>query len=906
MSGFPGMRRLFRLVGREAPVERDIDTELEFHLDTERDQLIARGMTPEAAQAEARRRFGDVRDTRAMLARIDRGRRMRERRVSWVEDLSQDIGYAIRGFVRQPGFAAVIVVMLGLGIGANAVMFGLVDRLLLKAPPHVVDATHISRFQLTESNQDFRQTWTNESMAFPTFVDQRDHGTYFSEIAAYYTHPEMPLGRGIGAGKVPVTLATPSFFRLVGVHPLLGRFYSDEEDRPEQAQALAVVSAAYADRAFGGPDKAIGQTLLLGSQTYIVIGVTPRGFRGIDLNGVDVWVPFHAGSADVVGKSGEFRQTYNWQWLNVLARLKPGMSRRLASDEATRIQRAAVEKVPDVDHKAVAALVPLQGFERRAVSHARERVALWLASVSLVVLLIVCANVANLLLARAASRRREIAVRLALGVGRGRLVRQLLAESLMLAVAGGGVALLLARWGGQLLRATLLPNVRWTESPLDWRVAGVTALVTLLTGLLTGLAPALQASRPALTAALKSGTADAASPRSRLRIGLLATQAGLSLILLIGAGLFVRSLWRVVHTDTGYDPRNLLVASVDLDLVGYDRAGQWAFYDRALERMRGLPGVERASLAINSPFWTMNSTRFRLTDRDSTPRLPEGGPYYNGVSPEYFATLGMRLIRGRGFTADDRIGSAPVMVINQEMADFFWPRGEALGQCIKVGADSLPCVQVVGVVATARVNAIQEKPRAMYYVPLGQSGTLGMSRDRMLFLRTRGLPAAVIPQVRTAFLEMAGSLPFANIRTFQSQIDPEIQPWRLGAVMFGLFGGLALLVAALGLYSVMSYAVIQRTREFGIRSALGASGRQIVRSVLRDGLRVVIGGMAAGAAVALVGGRFLAPMLYQTSARDPLVFIVVAGTLLVASIVAVVVPALRATRVDPLTALRSD
>ncbi len=906
MSGTPGIRRLFRLVGRDASVEREIDAELEFHFDAERDRLIAQGLTPDAARAETRRRFGDIRGTRAELARLDRGRRMRERRVGRLEDLAQDLGYALRGFARQPAFAAVIVLTLGLGIGANAVMFGLVDRLLLKPPAHVTDAAAVSRFQLTEHDASFNQTWTNESMAWLTFTDQRDHAGYFSAIAAYFTQRDMSLGRGAGAGKVPVTLATPSFFPLLGVHPLVGRFYSDEEDRPGQAQTVAVVSLAYAERGFGGADQALGKTLFLGSQNYTVIGVAPRGFTGVDLNAVDVWIPFHAGASDVVGKSDEFRKTYGWQWLNILARLKPGVSRARASDEATRIQRAAVEKVPDVDHQALAALVPLQGFEREAVSHARERVALWLASVSLIVLLIVCANVANLLLARAASRRREIAVRLALGVGRGRLVRQLLAESLLLAAGGGAVALLLARWGGQLLRATLLPNVSWVDSPLDLRVAVVTALATLLTGLLTGLAPAMQASRPALTAALKSGAADAASPRSRLRTGLLATQACLSLILLMGAGLFVRSLWRVVHTDTGYDSRNLLVAGVDLDLAGFDRPSQLAFYDQALERMRALPGVDRASLAINSPFWTMNSTRLRLTDRDSTPRVPEGGPYYNGVSPEYFATLGMRLIRGRGFTAEDRVGSPPVMVINQRMADFFWPRGEPLGQCIKIGADSLPCVQVVGLVATARVDAIQERPRAMYYVPLPQSTTLGMSRDRMLFLRTRGRPVDLIPQIRAAFNGMAGNLPFANIRTFQSQVDPEIQPWRLGAVMFGLFGGLALLVAALGLYSVMSYTVVQRTREFGIRSALGASGRQIVRAVLRDGLRVVLAGMAVGALVALVGGRFLAPLLYQTSARDPLVFLVVAGTLLAASVVAVVVPARRATRVDPLTALRSD
>lgn len=899
------MRRLFRLIGREAPIDQEIDAEIEFHLDTEEARLVASGLSRDSARAEARRRFGDLGKTRSTLARIDRGRRMRQRRVSWFEDFSQDLGYAVRGFRRQPGFALVIVLTSGLGIGANATMFGLVDRLLLKPPALVVDPDHVVRFQMTESEHLLGPTWTNESMAWKTFTDQRDHATYFSDIGAYFTHPDMPLGRGAEARKVRATLATPSYFRLLAVHPLLGRFYGDTEDRPGAATPVAVLSWRYWLRAYGGVPGALGKQLFLGSQTYTVIGVAPKGFNGVDLNAVDVWIPFHAGAVDVVG-TGDWRDTYNWQWLDVLARLKPGVTRAMASDEATRIQRAAVAKVPDVDHEARAALVPLLGFERGAVPHARERVALWLASVAVVVLLIVCANVANLLLARAASRRREIAVRLALGVGRGRLVRQLLAESMLLAVVGGGMAVLLARWGGDVLRTTLLPNVTWVESPLDWRVAGVAALATLLTGLLTGIAPALQASRPVLTVALRSGAADGASPRSRLRTGLLAAQTTLSMVLLIGAGLFSRSLWRIVHADIGYDARSVVVADVDLGVAGYDKAARPQFYDRARERLKAVPGVTQVSLAINSPFWSMNSTRIRLTDRDSTPRTPGGGPYFNGVTSDFFSTMGMRLVRGRGFSMADRAGSAAVMVINERMADFFWPQQNPLGKCVKIGNDSLPCAEVIGVVATARVSQIQEEPRAMYYVPLEQSAMREMPPDRILFIRTQDKPGLLVPNIRTAIQGVGPNLPFANIRTFQSQIDPEIQPWRLGAVMFGVFGGMALLVAALGLYSVMSYTVVQRTHEFGIRSALGATPRRIVRSVLRDGLRVVVAGAVLGAVIALLGGRFLAPLLYQTSARDPAVFAVVIGTLLAASIAAIVVPARRATRVDPLEALRAD
>ena len=906
MKRLPGSRRLFGLAGRRAPVEQEIDAELDFHFRTEVDALVAAGRSPEDAEAEARHRFGDLRRTRAELARIDLGQRAKERRVSRLEDLRQDAAYALRGFRRQPGFALAVVLTLGVGIGANAVMFGLLDRLLLRPPAHVTDAGRVMRFQLTESDADLKESWTNESMAWRTYLDQRDHAGYFASVAAYFTQAEMPVGRGEGASKARVTLATPSYFGLLGVQPARGRFYGDGEDRPEAAEAVAVVAWHYAHRAMGNPDRAVGQRLFMGSRTYTVIGVAPRGFNGVDLDAVDAWIPFHAGAPDIVGKSGEWRETYNWQWLKFLARLKPGTTRERASDEATRVQRAAVEKIPDVDHRATAELVPLRGFDRKAVSHARERVAIWLASVAFVVLLIVCANVANLLLARAASRRREIAVRLALGVGRGRLVRQLLAESLLLALGGGVIALAIARWGGSLLRATVLPTVTWVDSPLDWRVAGITALATLVTGLLTGLAPALQASRPALTAALKQGAAGGGSPRSRLRGGLLAAQAGLSLLLLIGAGLFVRSLWRVVHTDIGYEPSRLLVAEVDLDLAGYPRPAQLDFYRQALDRMSGLPGVERASLAINSPFWTMHSTRIRLTDRDSTPRVPNGGPYYNGVTTDYFATLGMRAVSGRLFTAEDRAGSQPVMVINQRMGEFFWPGGNPLGKCVRIGADSLPCAEIVGVVANARVNSIQERTAAMYYVPLDQAQRLGLSQSRMLFLKTRRDPAGQIPEVRRAMLGLGSNLPLPQVRTFQSQIDPEIQPWRLGASMFGVFGLLALLVAAIGLYSVMSYAVVQRTREFGIRSALGASSRQIVRAVVRDGLGVVLIGIAGGAGIALLLGRLLEPLLYQTSPRDPLVLAGVIGALLVASLAAVLIPARRATRVDPVVALRSD
>ena len=811
---------------------------------------------------------------------------------------------AFRSLRRQPGFALAVISVLGLGIGANATMFGLLDRLLLKPPAQVLEPGRVVRLQLTESEPGVG-SWTNESVAWLTYTDQRDHGRWFSSIATYFTHRDMPLGRGPEGSTVRVVLATASYFPALGVTPALGRFFEEGESRPDAALQVAVLSWDYWQRGFGGRRDALGRRLDLGSGNYTVIGVAPRGFNGPDLNAVDLWIPIHAGAPDVVGASGEWRNTYNWQWLRIIARLAPGRTRGTASEEALGIQRAAVAQVPDVDHAARAAVVPLQGFERVAVSHARERIALWLAGVAAVVLLIVCANVANLLLARTARRRREIAVRLALGIGRGRLARQLLGESLLLAVGGGLAGLLVAYWGGALLRATLLPDVRWVEGPLDWRVAAVTGLATLLTGLLTGLAPALQAGRPALTVALKGGN-DAGSPRSRLRNALVAGQACLSLLLLVGAGLFVKSLWRVGQTDLGYEPRNVIVADANLRLAGYDRDAALEVYDRLLARVRALPGVRNASLAINSPFWTMHGTYFRITDRDSTPRHPQGGPNYNGVTPDFFRTMGMRFVSGRGFTEADRIGSEPVMIVNRHLAEFYWPGENPLGKCVRVAVDTLPCVTVVGVVANARNEAIQEPLKPMYYLPLEQTAVRELSRDRILFVRTAGEPQAIAASLRATFHDMVANLPAPNIRTFQSQIDPEIRPWRLGAAMFGLFGGLALLVAAIGLYSVMSYLVAQRTHEFGIRAALGASAPRIVRGVVGDGIRVVLAGVLGGVLLTFGFGKYLQPVLYQTSVHDPAILLGVVAVLLFAALGATVVPARRATRVDPMEALRAE
>ena len=352
--------RLFRLFGRPPAVEQEIDAEIAFHLNAVTQSLIANGMDREAAEKEARRRFGNLTQARRDLARLERGRRRKERRMRWHRDFVQDLAYAFRGVRRDPGFAAVIVLTLGLGIGANATMFGLLDRLLLKPPAHVEEPDRVVRMQLSESEPGVGG-WTNESLAWQTYTDQRDRASWFSDIAAYFTHAAMPLGRGPDATNVRAVLATPSYYRVLGVRPALGRFYDDSEDRSDAGAAVAVLSWHYWQGALGGRTDVLGQTLPLGTRTYQVIGVAPRGFNGVDLNAVDLWVPFHTGAVDVVGGGGGWRTTYNWQWLRVIGRLRDGLTRAAASDQAQRIQRAAVAQVPNVDHRPAPAWSPCAG-----------------------------------------------------------------------------------------------------------------------------------------------------------------------------------------------------------------------------------------------------------------------------------------------------------------------------------------------------------------------------------------------------------------------------------------------------------------------------------------------------------------------------------------------------------------
>ena len=900
-------RRILRLDKGRADVTAEVDDELRFHFENTLAELRAAGMSEADAKAEAERRFGNLPATRDQLIGIDRSREDRARWNDRLSGLGQDLRHALRSLAREPGFTFTVAITLALGIGANATMVGLVDRVMFRPPAHVVDADRVARLSMTETNPRFG-SWTNSGLAWPDYILASQQAGF--SAAAGYSVGNVTMGRGPEARPVHGTLVTASFFPLLGVSPMLGRFFSAEEDAVGGGPAVVVLGHRFWRDHFASSPDALGKGIRFGSQVFTVIGVTPQGFAGVDLNAVDVFFPIGSGTREFMGEGTEWATTRNWQWIEVVTRLAPGVTREGAAAALTSAYRNAVASDPDSNRVHSSFGVHPIAIGKGPNAPESAQVTEWLAIVSLLVLLIACANVANLLLARGARRHREIAVRLALGVRRRRLVGQLLLESGVLAVLGGALALLVIRWGGFAMRTFLLPNVDWVDDPLDLRTALFAAGATLLTVLIAGLAPALTSSRADLTDVLRSGAAGAGTaPRHhRFRRGLLLAQTALSMVLLVGAGLFVRSLKNVLNIDLGFDRQGLVVASLEFEHNLYTAEERAGFYNRAWRELATFPGVRAVSQGVAVPFRTSYSTEVALPGRDTVPHLKTAGPFYSGVSPDYFTTMGIELLRGRAFEEADRAGSAPVMIVNQTMAKTYWPGEDALGKCVLLGSDSVPpCAEVVGIVEDARRLGLREEPMLQYYVPAGQTGMFRMSGGTTLFIRVAGDPERMVDPIRRQLLQMAPNLPWADVRSMDSAIQPKIQPWRLGAMVLSVFGVLALVVAAVGLFGVLAYSVATRTHEFGVRGALGADrGTASWDWCLREALIITGLGLALGAVGALALGRWAAPMLFDTSPRDPVIIGGVAIVMLITAIGASVIPGLRAARVDPASALRAD
>ena len=903
-----GIRRLFRLPPSDDERTASlVEEEIRLHLELRIEQLQRSGLSPEDARREAARRFGPMDEARRELVRAARQERRSMRLRDTLDALRLDLRHATRGAFREPAFAAVVITTLALGIGANAAMFGVVDRLLLSGPPHVRDARQVVRFYL--AHPESPGSTPQSTLAFAQYETLREGISSLGAIAAYSWPREVTVERGGAKERLRLRYATAGLFPLLDVRPALGRFYRPDEDAPPAGERVAVLDHGTWLRAFGGDTAVLGSSIVLDGASFTIIGVAPRGFTGADLDPVDLWLPMHSQIAPL---SADWRTTRAFQWVQVIGRLRDGANLQRVAAEASAAERRAVEAMggaPDWARNPTMTPLPLW-YDDSGREGMETTISRWLLGVAAVVLLIACANVANLLLARTVRRRREAAVRVALGAGRGRLIRLLVMEGMMLSGAGGAVAILVAWWGGNVLRATLLENVGWAGSPVDARVLLFCLVATLATGLLVSVVPAIRASRPSLVGALRQGTRQAGGERSLLRSGLTIAQAALSAMLLVGAGLLVASMWNVRSQRLGFDPDRVLLlelswprlAELPQEQRDAERARRGEFRARLAERVRDVPGVSATAMSAGTPFYVRMGIRLRIDGMDSVPQLPGGGPYKSVVSPGYFATVGTRVLRGRPLVEQDDAAGERVALVNETGARALWPNGDAIGKCIYHGAPTAPCTRIIGVTEDVHRLHVRDERAIHVFFPIDQHEAEGP----VPLVRAAGDPLVLAPALRARVMELDPSLRWVNVVRLQDRVSPQLRPWRLGATVFTLFGALALLVAAVGLYSVMSYTTAQRSHELGVRMALGAQARDVRRLILRAGLALAAAGTVLGLAGALAAARWTEPMLVGISPRDPLVLAGVAVLLTIVSVAATLIPARRAARVDPARALAAE
>ena len=821
-----------------------------------------------------------------------------------------DLQYALRGIRKNPGFAVAIVLTLALGIGANAAIFSVVDRLLFRAPAMLKDPelTHRVYVSSTWRGKEHSQSY----IQYARYVDFTNATTSFARTAQVATR-KMMVGPGNDGSEMQIGAVTATFFGFFDAPPAAGRYFTTQEDSPPLGAPVTVLSYGLWLTRFGGKPDAIGQTLQIGPIVYTIIGVAPRGFVGLwPSQPPAAWIPISSYAGDMgkrLGLHGEqWWTSYHWTFSEMIAQRKRGvpLERANADLKAAMIrsytgQLEHDKGMPPIDVMKPSAMAGSILSERGPNESSETKVASWVAGVAIIVWLIACANVANLLLARALRRRREIAVRLALGVTRWRLARQLLAESLLLGVLGGVAGVLIGQWGGALLRAQFLPKGATASVVADPRTLLFAGAAAVVAGFLTGLAPIFQSARVDLTSDLKSGVREGTVHKSRMRTGLLVFQGALSVVLLVGAGLFVRSLQNVRDIRLGYEPDRVLNVSINMRGVDLDSAHQVGLRRDLLETAKAIPGVEHAALAVTLPFWSTWSTTLFVAGIDSVSRLGEFD--LNAVSPDYMAVMGTRILRGRGINEGDVDGAPRAVVVSESMAKVLWPHADALGQCLKVQSDTMPCTTVVGIAENIRSeNLTAEAPDYFYWLSNAQFAP----QQGDIYVRMEDMRPADRETVRRKLQAVMPGASYVTVTPFSDVIGGEMKSWQLGATMFTLFGGLALVLAAIGLYSVIAYNVAQRTHELGVRVALGATVRDVVRLVLSEGVRVAAIGVALGCAIALGLSKFLAPLLFKETPRDPVVYLCVVGVLLGVAVVASLVPARRAGRVDPMQALRVD
>jgi predicted permease len=685
------------------------------------------------------------------------------------------------------------------------------------------------------------------------------------------------------------------------------------EARAQAEKEYGDVGASYRElyavdrhRVARGRTDVIGQRVEINAKLFTIVGVAPPGFTSLDRERVDVWVPIASVASESFGD--DWYHAANSWWVQAIARIKPGRSAEGAAAAATTVYRREYFSwnEPKPDSTIGIVLGSIVGTRTPNGIKSEGRVALWLLGVAFVVLLIACANAANLLIARMLQRRREIAVRLALGVSRGRLIRLLLTEAALLSALAAVSATIVSIWGARAVQHTLLPNIAWSAGILDTRVLAFTIVTTILCVILAGCAPAFQATRISLAASLHGSARQIAGGRGRLRASLLVAQAALSILLLVGAGLFVRSLRNLAARDVGVAVDHVALVTMNLKRAGFTHGEIDEAFAEATRRIRATRGVASATaVAVTVPMRSATAISIKLPAGTPRPKFDGGGPYYAVVDNDFFTTVGTRLLSGRLFANDELRSPSRVMLVNELVANAYWPGRNPVGLCVTLGSDST-CTQIAGVVQNVVLFNMTKDDAGMIYLPPTHPGFGVGKSPAAILVRAAGDPAELTASIRARVQGLSERMPYVQVSPFAELLAPQLQPWRLGATMFTLFGILALLIAALGLYSVMAYWVSQRTHEIGVRMALGAEQSQVMRLVLGQASRPIVLGVLIGGSCAFIASRWIGGLLYETSPHDPVIFGIAAAVLLCSALVACVIPARRSAAIDPSTALRAE
>ncbi len=917
-------RRPFRLALGAKHLKRDVDQEIEFHIDMRTQALVAQGLDAETARARAIAQFGDSAAVREECVTIDTHRSRAMTAAERLGDLRQDVAYAFRTLRQNPAFASIVILILALGIGANTATFSVIDALMLRPLPvnHPEALVTIGDPQATGRRSE--GTPQSAIASYPLYTDLRDGNHVLTGLYATgsTSRLDVVIDRTPAAARPGTTEAehphgrfvTGNFFAVLGVGAAVGRAFAATEDRVTGADPVVVISYAYWQKRFAGDPAAVGRPITIDGAGFVIVGVAEKSFTG-DIVGqpTDVWIPITM--QPVVMPNSPWLTKRDVSWLLLMGRLAPGVSLETARAGLSVLETRSLLENAGVERRHLETALhdkpPQVGPGARGFSYYRAAFAsamFTLTAAVAMVLLVVCANVANLMLARAAARGREISVRIALGAGRMRLVQQLLTESAVLAIVGSACGLLVAWWGSTaILRlAAGGPKPIPVDVRLDWPVVAFTIGLSIVTTLLIGLVPALRATRSDVASALRTQGRDSGAETTRrgrlpLGKGLVIAQVALSMLLLVGTGMLVRSTERLEHADVGIARDQLIIAQVAALQSGYSDARMYSLVRDLMARAAAIPGIAAVSVSENGIFsGTESATNVQV--EGFTARVDsDTAVMYDDVGPGYFNAVGAHLLRGRDFEARDNETAPKVAVLNETMARFYFPHADALGRHIT--ADSAVW-EIVGIVADTRTNDVRETPNRRLFVPIVQ---MRHSPDQFrVELRTGGDPARLVDAVRRALMASDPSLVVTDVSPLSHLIEDSLTEDHLVAKAVSFFGAIALVLSALGLYGVMAYATARRTTEFGLRMALGAEPGAVIRMVLSEAMALAGSGIVIGLPVAIAASQLIRGRLFHIGVFDPPSIGIAVIILAISAAIAAYLPALRASSVAPLAAIRAS